>query len=273
VANPEQVVRVLLEDDGETDARRWPEFAGMSNEEWENYAWNLPRVWLLSDGDYALAYGLDLQNDFLIATDDDPSYRFANPEEMHQFLDRMELSRASFEDAEIDTEKHIYSYAREPDVPKYSLEQKRAHVVYEYGGYIFIKLPEDPDFIRREGIDQEQCLAVAHRDYCERMKKGEIEVYSMTDATTGKPVVDIEVALTKGSYSRAKVERPAVTQVRGIRNEMPPRDEYLEPLMVFFQKYGESKGWQLIGHGVRNFDGRADGEMTLARWQELQDER
>ncbi len=608
----EQIVRVLLEDDGETDARKWPEFAGMSDEEWEDYAYNLPTVWLISAGDWALPYGLDLQNDFLIAgLDNDPSYRFNSPEEMHQFLDRME----QVEDAEIDTEKHIYTYHKEPDVPKYTLEQKRAHVVFEYGGYIFLKLPEDEDFIRREGLGMQHpvhgdtkiitsagtfpirdlagkkvkllsrkekgqvgyrrpvwadaevqsfgvqplvkltlsrqkvekailttaehrwyafnstknkqrlrllekitaqlkpgeripsvyinrvnfksecsrgvtlsavgvmhgivfgdghhgtvkgsrtdtlrparitlygkkdaellkwfpqpmrrksskqsiggtelseipryykdlpptnetasyllgwlsgyfaadgnlgkngcgywhsairqnlefvemlcqrfgirttgigyvdrvgytkdggtsrmyhlglqvgmpadffllrshrvrtknrtkesdswvvksvenmqekaevfcamvpetgtfvlegniftgnCLSVAHRDYCERMRKREIEVYSMTNAETGEPVVDIEVALTKGSYSRAKVEKPAVTQVRGIRNEMPPRDEYLDALMVFFREYGEAQGWQLIGHGVRNFDGRADGEITLKRWQDLQGER
>ena len=112
------------------------------------------------------------------------------------------------------------------------------------------------------------CLEVAHHDYSQRMAAGEIEVYSMTDIRYNMPRVDIEVALTKSSYSYNKIEKPSVTQIRGIRNECPPKDEYLPSLMAFFADYG--KGWSLTDHRVANFDGRTDGDLVVKRWQQVQ---
>ena len=90
----------------------------------------------------------------------------------------------------------------------------------------------------------------------------------MTDKRDNRPRVDIEVALTKGSYSSQPITKPTVTQIRGIRNECPPKDEYLLDLMAFLTEYGSN--WLITGHPVRNFDGRTDGDLVLARWQQLQ---
>jgi hypothetical protein len=171
-------------------------------------------------------------------------------------------------DEGIDLVNHIYTPVRPPEAPKYSLEQKRAYLVYESGPFIFLKLPVDPLFVRREGIDMQHCLAWAHVDYCRRMAAGEIEVYSMTDTRDEMPKVDIEVALVKSSYSYSKIEQPTVTQIRGPRNELPPKDEFIPALMDFFTNYGKS--WALTFHGVRNFDGRVDGDVFMQRWQQLQ---
>ena len=249
------------------DARTWPEFKDMSDAEWEDYLWNLPIVWLETGDGYA-EFGLDFLNDFILAHEPSlPSHRFNTTEEFNAFIKAHEEAAGM----EADTKQHIYTYQREPDVPKYSLEQKRAWVVFEYGDYIFIKMPTDANFLRREGIDMQHCLSVAHQDYCRRMLAGELDEYSMVDTRDGLPKVDIEVALKRGSYSHKNIEKPTVTQIRGMRNEMPPKDEYLEPIMAFLTEYG--KNWVVSGHGVNNFDGKVDGDRVLKRWQELQGER
>ena len=129
-------------------------------------------------------------------------------------------------------------------------------------------VPETGCFVLEGNILTGNCLRGSHNSYSQRMEAGQIEVYSMTDKRTNRPVIDVEVALTKGSYSSADVERPCVTQIRGVRNECPPKDEYLPALMDFLQNFG--KGWQLTGHRVQNFDGTLDGERVLRRWRELQ---
>lgn len=191
-----------------------------------------------------------------------------------QFTDRAHLRRwlaynSEQEGLRVDRKTHAYTWTREPDAPTYTLDQKRTHLVYETGGYIFLKLPHDKDFIRREGVDMSHCLSTAYGDYCERMIAGQIEVYSQTEIATGKPVIDIEVALTKPSYNKP-VTRPTVTQIRGPRNQLPPDDRHLPALMDFLTNYGGPKGWQVTGHHVVNFDGRADGDVVMARWKHLQ---
>lgn len=259
------------ESEDSTNPMFWPEFADWTNRQFEEYLDGLPTTFLHGGSEYALDY----QNNFLVALQPaDPCYRFDDEVQMNAFLDKYEegtYGKLEGDDwgAETDTRKHIYVSQRQNDLPDYTLEQKRAHVVYENGGYLFLKLPHDPDFIQREGQLMQHCLAVAHRDYCSRMVAGQIEVYSQTDATTGKPVVNIEVALTKPSYNKA-VTKPTVTQIRGMRNELPPKDAYLPSLVAFLQDYGAPKGWVLTDHGVVNFDGRTDGDAVMARWKQLQ---
>jgi hypothetical protein len=255
------------------DARTWPEFRHMSDAEWNEYLHSLWVVWVENESDAGFDdYAVDFRRNFLLAhTPDRPSFRFNSRRAMDAFLDAHGPREEEGTGLQADTEKHIYTYQREPDAPKYSLEQKRAWVVYEYGDFIFIKMPTDADFLRREGIDMQHCLSVAHKDYCRRMLAGELDEYSMVDTRDGLPKVDIEVALTRGSYSHINIEKPTVTQIRGMRNEMPPKDEYLEPIMAFFKEYG--KDWAISGHSVKNFDGQVDGDRVLKRWQQLQGER
>lgn len=238
-----------------------PEFSGAADDDYVRDTMELPFIEaldrsFLADYDHARLLPLSLQDEGL------------------QFTDRAHLRRwlaynSEQEGLRIDHKSHAYTWTREPDAPTYTLDQKRAHVVHEAGGYIFLKLPHDPDFIRREGVDMSHCLSTAHRDYCERMIAGQIEVYSQTEIATGKPVIDIEVALTKPSYNKP-VTRPTVTQIRGPRNQLPPDDRHLPALMDFLTNYGGPKGWQVTGHNVTNFDRRADGDVVMARWKQLQ---
>jgi hypothetical protein len=263
VNQAEAIVETLLGDDEAQPVRSWPELRDMSDEEFADYALNLPSTWLNDGREVAL----DFQNAFVIHLDresDIVGHRFDTDTDMERWLAYNEEQQGM----EVDMERHAYVSKHEPDVPDYTLEQKRVHVVYETGGYIFLKLPHDPDFIRREGLSMQHCLSVAHRDYCERMIGGQIEVYSMTDATTGKPAVDIEVALTKPSYNKP-VAHPTVTQIRGPRNQLPPDDKHMPALVEFLSVYGKEKGWVLSGHGVTNFDGRTDGDVVIERWKEL----
>jgi hypothetical protein len=260
-------VRRLCEDGqmGEPDERpltEWAEFADMTEDDFWDYMAGLPSTFLTDGGEYLLDY----QNNFILqAEGKGPNYRFDDEVQMNRFLTYHEAK----EDMEVDAERHVYVSKREPAVKPIPMEQKREHVVHEYGPYVFLKLPLDPDFIQREGIDMQHCLAVAHHDYCNRMRSGQIEVYSLTDTRDGLPKVDIEVALTKPSYNVA-VDQPTVTQIRGPRNELPPKDEFLPALMDFFEKFGGPRGWRLTDHGVRNFDGRTDGDVMLARWKQIQ---
>lgn len=249
----------------ERSPRDWPELMDMSDEEYEDYCFNLPIVYL--DGGYRA--GLDYQNNFIIDADGgDWGVRFDDEVAMDTWLASNEVSEE--EEVEVDRAAHSYVWkGAQPSVPTYTLDQKRPHVVYETGGYVFLKLPHDPTFIRREGIDMQHCLSVAHEDYCRRMVGGEIEVYSQAEAETGKPVIDIEVALKKPSYNKP-VKEPTVTQIRGPRNQLPPDDRHLSALVDFLTNYGGPKGWKLTGHNVVNFDGRSDGDVVMERWKELQ---
>lgn len=147
-----------------------------------------------------------------------------------------------------------------------NIEFKRNLAVFADGNYIFYPLPFDEEFIRREGVAMDHCLSFAHFDYCRRMRNGEIIVYSMTDVVTNTPVVDIELALTKSSYG-GPVTKPSVTQIRGVRNELPPRNEYLDSLIHFLSFYGID--WQVESHGVKNFDSKCDGDVLFDHYRKL----
>src|SRR6266404_1018416 len=95
----------------EFDARHWPEFAQMTDDQWEDYLYNLPVVWL-GAGDDILDFGMDVQNDFLVAREPGmESFRFSSPDEMNDFLAEYEKQQADY-GLEADTEKHIYTYRR-----------------------------------------------------------------------------------------------------------------------------------------------------------------
>ncbi len=157
------------------------------------------------------------------------------------------------------------SFEWTPKEPKkYTLDQKLVHEVFRHGNFVVLRIPEDPDWIQREGYSMRHCLSVAHKSYCERMKKKEIALYSLTDLRDGEPRVDIEVAMLQSSYG-GPVTKPTVTQIRGIANQCPPNDEYIEPLIAFFK----TQNWAVSGHGVKNFDGKVDGDLVVKRWQEI----
>lgn len=178
-------------------------------------------------------------------------------------------SSLNLDGIEGDFDKHIFTSKYEPQTPEPTLEEKKQHTVYTSGEYFFIKLPADPDFIQWEGKNMQHCLQVAHHDYVARMKKGEIELYSLVKPD-GKPAVDIEVAISHSSYG-GPVKEPAVYQVRGPRNQCPPDDAFIPALMDFFTNYG--KNWNLTGHGLGNFDSKRDGKLVADRFQQLQAEK
>jgi hypothetical protein len=247
-----------------SDPSRWPELRRFSSsEEFYEYVDSLPVLYLEGN-----RYSVDDQKRFLIPESPGGEwYRFETGQELQDFL----LAHGgNDEDMEVDVAKHIYRQ-RQPDSgprkPQMSVEDRMPHRVFEFGDFLFLKLPMDEEFIRKEGVDMQHCLAVAQKDYCRRMVSGEIEVYSLTDKRDGFPKVDIEVALTRSSYG-GPVQKPVVTQIRGLRNECPPKDEYIPALMAFFEGYG--KDWQLTTHGTRNFDGRLDGDLLVKRWKDLQ---
>lgn len=133
-------------------------------------------------------------------------------------------------------------------------------------------VPATGVFVLEGNILTGNCLSTAYSDYCARMKAGQIEVYSQTRKADNTPVIDIEVALTKSSYG-GPVEHPSVTQIRGVANECPPKDEYLPALMEFFENYGKPRSWAVTNHGTRNFDGRTDGDAVTARWNQIKDKQ
>lgn len=168
---------------------------------------------------------------------------------------------------DFDTDTHVFRSSTRSQAPRVvPLEEKMGHAVYRSGDYLFLRLPADEEFVRREGWDMSHCLAVCQVDYCRRMRAGEIEVYSMTHIPTNTPVVDIEVALTKSSYG-GPVDRPTVSQIRGVANQCPPKDDLLPDLISFLKSFGSS--WKLGSHGVRNFDSQLDGDLVMRRWAQV----
>lgn len=145
------------------------------------------------------------------------------------------------------------------------INYKKRNSVFSDDEYIFYELPCSEEFIRQEGILMEHCLEYANNDYCRRMIAGEIKVFSMTNKHTNMPVVDIEVAFTKSSYG-GPVSKPTVSQIRGIRNECPPKDDYIPSLIKFFESYG--RDW-IVQTDIKNFDGQTDGIILYKRWNEL----
>lgn len=253
-----KAVRALLDEalPRGTNPWGWPEFrdVDLNSYEFWDYVDSLPVLYLEGH-----PYRYDASNWLLIPMRDGGEwFRFDDNDELRQFLERYSGEAG---------EEHVYTPRqgyKEP--PTYSLEQKTAHKVYEHGNFIFMKMPEDEEFIRREGFDMEHCLSVAYSDYCKRMKNSEIELYSLVDKRDGRPKVNIEVALLASSYG-GRVPEATVTQIRGPRNECPPKDEFIEPLMAFFNDYG--RNWKLSGHGVRNFDRKVDGDLLADRWNQI----
>jgi len=286
MSNADNIVKKLLETPT-LDWQSWPEFKDVPEDDISDYLLDCPEVYLRDFGGW---YAIDIDNNFALSLQPaNHSYRL-DYGKMTELLHSIQAGASSFRmDDGDELEGHgplggiptryqgqgqpgarpeWPKWEPEPEPQEYSLEQKSAHKVYESGDYIFLKLPTDVDFIRREGKDMSHCLNGSHHSYSQRMAAGQIEVYSMTDKRDNKPRVDIEVALTRGSYSSEKVSEPVVTQIRGIRNECPPKDEYLPALMDFLTNYG--KGWKLTGHRVQNFDGTLDGQRVLNRWNQLQ---
>jgi hypothetical protein len=166
------------------------------------------------------------------------------------------------------SEDHVFAPSSRTLAPAVvSVEEKMRLAQFVSGNYIFYRLPADEEWVRREGWDMSHCLATCQKDYCRRMRAGEIEVWSMTDVGSNTPVVDIEVALTRSSYG-GDVPRPTVSQIRGVANQCPPKDDFL-PHIVAFMESPIGSGWDVCGHGVRNFDSRNDGDLVMRRWASI----
>lgn len=167
-------------------------------------------------------------------------------------------------DPRLHSRTHVFSAPAGINAPRtVPLEERESHEVHRQGDYLFIRMPADEEFVRREGWDMRHCLAICQVDYCRRMRLGEIELYSMVHIPTNLPVVDIEVAVTRSSYG-GTVAEPTVSQIRGVANQCPPDDRYLPALVGFISSFGMA--WRLQGHGIRNFDGRTDGDLLMDRW-------
>lgn len=169
----------------------------------------------------------------------------------------------------VDKQTHFFRpsvHSKAPEVVP--IAKKEALASFRSGNYIFYRLPADEEWVRREGWDMSHCLAYCQDDYCRRMRAGEIEVWSMTDAGTNAPVVDIEVALTRSSYG-GDVPRPTVSQIRGVANQCPPEDDYLPHIISFFSEVGA--GWSVQAHGTKNFDSQLDGDLVMRRWAEVKE--
>jgi hypothetical protein len=139
---------------------------------------------------------------------------------------------------------------------------------FEYRGYRFVKLPGDAATLMIEGGYMQHCLGDAKTAelYAQRIRDGKQEVWSMIDLYTRRPVVNIEVALTESSYG-GSVGHPTVSQVRGVRNECPPKPQYILALAWFFLEHPE---WILCNHGIRGCDGKVDGDEFVRANREME---
>ena len=145
------------------------------------------------------------------------------------------------------------------------LYEKMKRAIFRSGHYFIMEMPADPEFLYHEGVAMQHCLEFCYREYAERMKTGAQRQFSLIDLRDGLPRVDIELSLTQSSYS-GKVNKPVVTQIRGIRNQCPPDDRYLPAIVEFLV----SNGFEFSNHGVRNFDLQCDGDLVLRRFHEIQ---
>jgi hypothetical protein len=161
---------------------------------------------------------------------------------------------------------HAFSWRQDAPPPaSIPLAEKMKHCVWSGERHHVIQLPADPDWLQREGYDMQHCLQYLHHRYAEAQRRGDIALYSMIDLT-GKPVVDIELALNYGYGVPGRVGHPTLNQIRGFRNECPPADQYIADLVRFLRAIGPD--W-ILTHGRSNFDGVADGNMLARRWKEL----
>lgn len=201
----------------------------------------------------------------ILYNDDDPDEKleFQSPQEMTEYLDANEDKTYHNVGSQHKFTSFVYK-----DPEPIPLDKKLVHEVFRYGDFSVLLIPHDEQFIRREGFDMQHCLISAYHSYCERAKAKEIELFSLIDLKDGDPKVDIEVALTISSYS-GRVPYPVVFQIRGKRNECPPKAEYIPALMAFFDSYGKQHNWKLFGHGFRNFDGKIDGDLLVRAAESL----
>jgi hypothetical protein len=151
-----------------------------------------------------------------------------------------------------------------PTTPPMTLGEKLKQAIFHHGNYFIMEMPAEADFLYHEGVAMQHCLEFCYREYAERMKSGSQRQFSLVDQHTGRPRVNIELSISKSSYS-GPVGRPVVTQIRGVRNQCPPDDCYLPAIMAFLQK----EGYEYVNHGIRNFDGQCDGNKVLDRWMEI----
>ena len=221
----------------------------------------LPYV-VLKDGTELFA---DLPAMALLDMDYNVYKQFDDEFTMTKFIRDNERPQAKRDD-EDDVGRHIFHWKSPVEPPQLSLEQRQAFVIFSYEHWRVLKLPADPQVLQREGVAMQHCLSYLHNDYAARQKTGEIELYSLLDTRDNDPKVDIEVALSRDSYRRNH-EQPTVIQIRGKRNECPPKDEYILPLQAFFEEYG--KGWNISDHNFPNFDGKVDGKLFKARVEAL----
>lgn len=174
------------------------------------------------------------------------------------------------DDSIFDDETHVFRPSTNRNAPPIvSVDKKMELSRFTSGDYMFYPLPADEEWVRREGWDMSHCLAICQDDYCRRMRKGEIEVWSMTHIPTNTPVVDIEVAITRSSYG-GPVFRPTVSQIRGVANQCPPDDDLL-PHIVSFLNSEVGSAWHVGDHGVKNFDRRLDGDLVMRRIAQLEE--
>jgi hypothetical protein len=146
------------------------------------------------------------------------------------------------------------------------LVEKLSRAVFRHGNYAIIEMPPDPEFLYHEGVAMEHCLEFCYREYAERMKTGAQRQFSLINLLDGRPCVNIELSLTRSSYS-GPVTEEVITQIRGKRNQCPPNDRYLPTIMEFMKH----SGFKFVNHGVQNFDGQCDGQLVLDRWLEIQE--
>lgn len=151
-----------------------------------------------------------------------------------------------------------------PDYKPMTLEEKVDKAIFKHGPFVVLEMPADPAFLHQEGLDMHHCLEQCYSSYSQRIASGSQRHFSLVDTRDGKPKVDMELAVSNSSYS-GPVPQPSVTQIRGVANQCPPSDEYIEPVVKFLL----SQGFKIIGHDVSNFDGRCDGQLVWDRWLEL----
>ena len=158
------------------------------------------------------------------------------------------------------TSKHPHFHTSMP------LFEKIKRAVFRHGHYFVMEMPADPEFLYHEGVAMQHCLEFCYREYAERMKSGAQRQFSLINLRDGLPKVNIELSLTRSSYS-GPVTEEVITQIRGQRNQCPPDDRYLLTIVEFLNQ----SGFKYTNHGIRNFDGRCDGDLVFDRWLEIQE--
>ena len=275
---------------GESDGRKWDDEwdeddddDGSTDEEWYKKS-DAAYVAQLIEGGYPMAEellkhaeegdGEGIPSDSRAVTLDDGSFWYLNLRKHRLYLtdnlfvqfDTPQDLESFIKSAEI---AHAWHGPSDPPIDQ-SLEARLEHEVFRQGDYAIIDLGHDEELVYWEGVQMQHCLGYRStaKDYCSRIASGGIKVFSLVDLKDGAPKVDIEVAITRPSYS-TDVDQPTVTQVRGPRNQVPPDDEYLPVIVKFFE---ENPEWRVSGHGVKNFDGQVDGDLVTARLKEITDQ-